>query len=784
MKFSKKFIKATDKLCDFDTPVAAPYFRKKFNIEGKPDKAEITICGLGFYELYINGENITKGPLAPYISNVNDICYYDSYDISDKLSEGENTIGILLGNGMRNPFGGIVWDFEKASFRGPLCTAVCLEAFNDKGETVYELEADESFKTHPSPIIFDDIRMGCQYDARLEIPNWADVDFDDSAWAFAISCKAPSGRAELCKAEPIKYHKEIKPVNITHLDTAYFAYEYTKEVLPAKDLIPDKRSEVKNVYVYDFGEDNAGVTKLKINGKPGQVITIRHMEYLVNGMPTIKNISFPQYEYNNDKYIRYAQKDVYICKGGEEEFLPKFKYDGFRYAFVEGLEPEQATEDALTYLTMGSDIKQRGGFECSCHVLNQLQAMVQRSDLSNFFYFPTDCPQREKNGWTGDAAVSAEQMMLNFDAANSLEIWLDNVRLAQGADGEIPGIVPTDTWGFSQYGPVWDSVSVLLPYSIYRFKGDKKIIRDNAAMMMRHLHFQRKWQDEEGLLNYGLGDWCAPFKKNANEFISPRRFTSSAFVVWVAKIAAKLFDIIGQHAEASYARSLAQELKTNIRKHMIDFDTMTVIGNCQTSQALAMYAGIFNDDEYEEAGRRLMKIIKEDKEINTCGVIGLRFIYHVLADIGEVDTAYKLITSTERGCYGSWIKAGATTMWESFPYEDGRRMNSQNHHFLGDISNFFISDIVGIRPNPNLHDIAEFEIAPHFVSDLDYARAYFESDFGSLKAQWRRENGGIILDVSVPDGMYGYLKLSDSFKSDLEDKVLNGGSYRIKITEV
>ena len=161
MKLSEKFIKANNLLCDMENHVNAPYLRKKFTLDFKPSNAQITICGLGFYELYINGKNITKGALAPYISNTDDICYYDNYDITNLLNKGKNVVGIILGNGFRNPFGGFVWDFEKSAHRGCVCTALYLESTD--GENSFEMEADESFKTHPSPILFDDMRMGYHY---------------------------------------------------------------------------------------------------------------------------------------------------------------------------------------------------------------------------------------------------------------------------------------------------------------------------------------------------------------------------------------------------------------------------------------------------------------------------------------------------------------------------------------------------------------------------------------------------------------------------------------------
>jgi len=520
---------------------------------------------------------------------------------------------------------------------------------------------------------------------------------------------------------------------------------------------------------------------LKINGRPGQVITIRHMEHLINDIPAINSISFNRPGIF-DKYIEYAQKDVFICKGGDECFIPKFKYDGFRYAFVEGLEPKQATEEALTFLVISSDVEECGGFKCSCDILNKLQEMTKRSDISNFYYFPTDCPQREKNGWTADAAVSAEQMLLNFDVANSLEVWLENIRMAQNTDGSIPGIIPTGEWGYHYYGPSWDSVCVMLPYYIYKFKGDKQIIKDNASMMLRYFYYQKGRYTDDGLIDHGLGDWCAPFKREDNTFLSPRKFTSSVVAYDAAIKAAFLFEEIEQKDEANYLRSIAEDLKNNIRNTMIDFDTMTAVGECQTSQAIAMHYGIFNDNEIEQASERLKEIIIKNGYINTCGVIGLRVIYHVLTSVGEYDLAYKLISSDERSCYGSWVKNGATTLFENFPHEDGREINSQNHHFLGDISSWFIQDVVGIKPNPNMTDISEFEVSPHFIKKLDFAKAHFTSGFGKLEVEWKRNAEEIDVKIIVPKGMHGRIKIENGYilKNSTTDKLI-GGIYQFKI---
>ncbi len=757
MKLSEQFIKAGDNLCDFDNHVNAPYIRKKFRIPFKPKKAEITICGLGFYELYINGTNVTKGPLAPYISNTDDVCYYDNYDISDIITDGDNVVGILLGNGFRNCFGGAVWKMNKAPCRAPVTAAICIEA--ECGGERFELEANETFKTHPSPITFDDLRMGCRYDARLEIENWCGKDFDDSSWNFVKQERTPRGEARLCTSNPIIVTQTLLPIAVNHYDSLSFAYENN-----SPDAKPLEGCTRDNVYVFDFGVNAAGVTKLKINGKKGQKIVIRHGEYNHGDEFSVNSISFFQ-GYSPEivsYYTDYNQVDVYICKGGEEEFVPKFKYDGFRYAYVEGLEPEQVKEDTLTYLVMNGDVKARSEFECSDDVLNKLQECTRRSDLANFYYFPTDCPHREKNGWTGDAAVSAEHMLLNLTVENNLKEWMLSIRKAQRTDGALPGIVPTGGWGFDWgNGPAWDNVCVSVPYYIYKYTGNTEVIEENVSLIMRYLCYISSRRDERGLIAVGLGDWVDPFEQEKGYISSPLELTDSVTVYDMAKKAAYLFERINRDNESQYAARLAEELREDIRKNLIDTGTMTAAGNCQTSQALMLAAGIFNVEERKAAERVLIDIIHRDGDINACGMIGLRHIFHVLTAAGESELAYKLITDKGRTGYGYWIENGATALWEDFRDKDNPCPNSKNHHFLGDISSWFIQELAGLKPNPNSDDVCRFEFSPHFISELDYAKASYESRFGKVAVGWQRNGAKIKLDISMPEGIYGTVILPE-----------------------
>ena len=758
MNLSVRFIKANDLICDFDNPIPAPYFRKEFNLSFVPQTAEITICGLGFYELSVNGTDITKGPLAPYISNPDDVCYYDRYDVTPYLLEGENVIGILLGNGMRNGFGGFIWDFELAKSRGPVITAMHFRA--EAADAVLEFEADESFKTHPSPVLWDDLRMGYRYDARLELPHWNEPGFDDSSWTPALRAESPAGIAKLCTADPIVVTQVLKPVSVTHYDALPFAYESSSQSAPA-----DKSTARNNVYVFDFGINTSGVTVLKINGKPGQKVSVRHGEHLVRGSFSINTTIFTGERKNTTKrYYEYNQRDVFICKGGEETFIPKFKYDGFRYAYVEGLEPDQVTEETLTLHEMYSDLKSRGSFSCSDSVLNKLMECGRRSDLTNFHYFPTDCPHREKNGWTGDASMSSEHMLLNLNAATSLKEWLTSVRTAQRMDGALPGIVPTGDWGFEWgNGPAWDSVCVNLPYYIYKFDGDLSVITENEPTILRYLNYIMSRRDERGLIAVGLGDWMDPFEKENGCIASPLEFTDSAMVHDIAAKAAHLFRAVKMDYAADFAANVAKEVKQAIRTHLIDFETMTVAGDCQTSQAVALETGLFQPEELPAARKRLVEIVHRDQDENHCGMIGLRYIFHALTNAGESDLAYQVMTARNRTGYGRWVEEGATTLYESFQ-DPQQIVDSRNHHFLGDITSWMIQEVAGIKPNPTVSDIYSCEISPSFIGALTHAEASYSSSSGEIRCQWERSDAGIVLTVQIPEQIHGTIQIRDGYR--------------------
>ncbi len=747
MNFPKNFIKATN---DFNTRqkfVAAPYFRKVFTVDSAAD-AQIKIAACGFYKLFINGEDITKGALAPYISNPDDIVYYDSYTV--KLNSGKNVIGVMLGNGFVNNLAGWVWDFDKAHFRSAPHFALQLVC----GDLV--IDADESFKTAPSPIVFDDYRFGEHYDARLEQEGWNTVDFDDSSWNSAITVPTPRGEIRLCEAEPIAVTKQLKPVSITKLDDGY---------------------------LYDFGQNCAGVCRLTVKGEKGQRIELRHGELLVDGKLDIKNLWFP---YNAggvywDFDQKYVHNDIYTCKGdGLETYTPSFTYHGFQYVVVTGITEQQATPELLTYLVMHSDVKSCGSFTTSDKTLTALQEMTVRSNLANLYYFVTDCPQREKNGWTADTSLSAEQMLLKFDTSKSFREWMRNVCKAQNTIGAMPGIVPTSGWGYDKYnGPAWDGALAVVPYFCYKYRGDKQIIRESAPAILKYIHYLTTRNDQNGLIAFGLGDWCHVGDRYTKPK-APLIVTDTLMAIDIADKAAVLFDAVDMKPQADFARAVAQQYRNAFRANLIDFDTMTVEGSCQSSQAMAIYYNIFTENEKQKAFSRLLKLIKDFDDHMDIGVLGARVIFYVLSDCGYADLALKMIARPDFPSYGYIVELGYNTLWEKFTREP---TDSLNHHFWGDITAWFVKTLVGIDYNPDATNLNRVDIKPHIVDALNDAAAHYDSSVGKIECSWVKKGENVILNVKVPDGMKGIISPKNNYyfaDGDIQKPLANGTYILVK----
>ena len=741
MLSKEMFISASKEYNTFEKNVPAYYFRKSyFSPQTERVKISIAVCGL--YQLYFNGKCITKGFLAPYISNTDDFIYYDEYEVM--LDEGENVFGVILGNGFQNNPGGHIWDFDKSAFRSAPMFALTVENDND-----LLLSSIDGFKIKDSPIRSDDYRFGESYDANYEIEGWCDKAFDDSDWTPALCVTAPKGELRMADIAPIVKQKEILPI-------AIFSCE-------------------DGSYIYDFGECNAGVCRLRINGTKAQKIEMRHADSLIDGDLNLAQVWFVRETWDRDKDI--VHRDTYICAGnGTEEYQPVFTYHGFRYVKVSGITQQQATKDLLTFCVYHTDLHKLGGFSCSDEVAAKLYEVTMRSILANFHHFPTDCPQREKNGWTADAALSCETALLNFDPERNYREWMRNICKAQREDGALPGIVPTSGWGFEWgNGPAWDCVLARLPYYTYIYRGKSDMIRDSVQAYLSYLHYLRSRTDENGLLCIGLGDWC---HVGGIQPKAPLILTDSIMAMSIAEKIAFMLDVIERHEEAAFARNEAQHYKKSIRENLIDYDTMIAQGSCQSSQAMCLYYGIFCETEKKAAFEKLLEMIHAMDDHIDVGVLGGRVIFHVLSEFRYSDLAYYMITRDDYPSYGNWLKRGATTLWEDF-FPD--KASSMNHHFWGDICAWFVKRIVGLQLNPDKHNINTLKIKPAFIRKLDHASAYHDLPSGRISVSWKREDQHILLEVSIPKNVDAAAELDSAycFEDGTQYKSVSSGTYKI-----
>lgn len=724
--------------------VPQPMFRRVFEVKPELASATLIIGSLGYYEVHINGEDITKGEMAPYRSNPDHYVYFDRYEIGMMLKEGKNVLAALLGNGIQNSIVS-TWDFVKLPWRSAPQLSFSLELTYEDG-TVETVVSDEQTVADKSAIIFNDFHHGEYYDARLEQEGWDTVDFDDSGWKASIPMPEPRGQARLCEVEPIVVRGELKPVSITECDGGY---------------------------IYDFGENNAGLCRLKINGTEGQKLVMVHFETLVDGKPYYNNIRF-------SPEVRF-QENEYTCSGkGTEVHVPRFTYYGFRYVYVTGITAEQATEDLLTYLLVSSDIKQIGSFVCSDEVANRIQEATVRSDISNFHYFPTDCPQREKNGWTADASLSAEQALLNLTPEKSYREWLRNIYKAMKDNGQLPGIIPTGTWGYTWgNGPAWDNVIANLPYYTYVYRGDRGMLEDLAVPMMRYLTYLYSRLDERDLLAIGLGDWCQPNRPESG-YATPKVVTDSVMALDIARKASFFYDVLALPAQKQFADTLAARITAAFRTHLMDHDALTVEGDTQTGQAIALYYGLFTEKEKAGALKHLIELIDAADGHMDTGVIGGRVIFRLLAENGYADLAYNMIVRPDFPSYGNWIKRGATTLFEAFQPEGGRIL-SLNHHFWGDVSAWFYRYPGGIRFNPTGRDLQSLDIAPCFIDKLDHVKASHCAPDGEIMTEWTRHGNEIELKIGIPEVMRGNIILPEgyTFADGTSTAPLKAGTYTV-----
>ncbi|MEA3366149.1 MAG: family 78 glycoside hydrolase catalytic domain, partial [Candidatus Hydrogenedentes bacterium] len=469
------------------------------------------------------------------------------------------------------------------------------------------------------------------------------------------------------------------------------------------------------------------------SGPAGTKITLKYRELLKDDGTL---------DHRNAVYVFSGdfQTDTYILKGEETEvWSPRFVYHGYRYVQVEGL-PNPPTEDTLRAQVVHTDFETAGEFECSNTLLNRIQQNARWSYVGNYMGYPTDCPHREKNGWTGDAHLAAEMGLMNFHTGAAYTKWLDDFADEQNEAGEYAAIIPTCGWGYG-IGPSWDCAYVLIPWHVYQYCGDTRILETHYDNLKRYVDFLGTKADNY-MVDYGLGDWCPPLGGSGSHK-SPRMLTSTAYYYKDAELLARMANVLGKPEDAAKYSALADNIKQAFNERLYDAETGLYAGDTQTSQACALYQGLATDRD-KVFGQLLTQIEAADGHLD-CGILGTKYLMRVLSDFGRTDVAYGIAAKTTFPSWGHWIEQGATTLWERW---DGGE--SHYHIMFGDVSAWFYAALAGIAPDAEAPGFKRIIMHPRPVPGLTWARAWHDSPYGRIASHWQWENGQYRHEIEVP----------------------------------
>jgi alpha-L-rhamnosidase len=694
----------------------APYFRNVFDLGKKVKSARAYIAVAGLYELYINGQKIGNHRLDPMYTRFDRRTLYVTYDVTPQLQQGKNAVGVLLGNGWYNMQSTAVWDFHKAPWRNRPAFCLDLRVTYDDG-TVQTITSDRSWKASSSPIIFNSIYTAEHYDARLEQPGWNTVDFKEGRnWRNTIIRPAPSANIVSQAMQPIRAIETIPVVDMKKFDD--------------------------HTYLFNIGRNIAGVSKITVSGEAGTIIRLKHAEKLgKDGHVDQSNIDI---HYRPTDDTDPFQTDIFILSGkGEETFMPRFNYKGFQYVEVTSDKPITLKKESLTAYFMHSDVAPVGTINSSNTTLNKIWAATNVSYLSNFFGYPTDCPQREKNGWTGDAHIASETGLYGFDGITIYEKWMADHRDEQQPNGVLSSIIPSNGWGYEWgNGPDWTSTVAIIPWNLYQFYGDSKTLNDNYDAIKRYVnHIDELYP--AGLTTWGLGDWV-PVKSK-----SPVEFVSSIYYYTDANILAKAAKLFGRTEDEAKYSAIASKIKDAINAKYLNTSTGIYDKGYQTELSMPLYWGIVPDELKSKVAANLAERVKQDNNHLDAGILGAKAILGALSDNGYTEVAYAIASQETFPSWGWWIKNGATSLyenWDVFAKSD----LSLNHIMFGEIGAWYYKGIGGIKIDPNSPGFKNVLLTPAFISTLDHFEAEHTGPYGKIISNWKRKGKSVQYHVVIP----------------------------------
>ncbi len=693
----------------------AAYFRRTFSMRKSVASARAYIAAAGLYELSINGNAIGDHRLDPMYTRFDRRTLYVTYDVTAQLRMGYNAVGVLLGNGWYNHQSTAVWDFHKAVWRARPAFCMDLRITFTDGSTE-TISTGKEWKTALGPVIFNSIYTAEHQDARLAIPGWNTAVYVDTSWKHVVYRSAPSANITAQAMHPVRNCEEI----------------------PAKSVA---RFSDTN-YVFDIGRNIAGVSRLTVTGARGTVIQLKHAERLYpNGHADLSNIDV---HYRPTDGLDPFQTDVYILDGnGTETFMPHFNYKGFQYIEVSANAPISLTKESLTAFFMHSDVPATGRVSSSNPVIDKIWSAANNSYLSNLFGYPTDCPQREKNGWTGDAQIAIETGLYGFDGITVYEKWLADHRDEQQPNGVLPSIIPTSGWGYEWgNGPDWTSTIAIIPWNLYLFYGDTKPLSDCYENIKRYVdHIDEI--SPSGLTAWGLGDWV-PVKS-----LTPVELTSTCYYYADAVILSKAARILGHAKDHTRYAALAAKIRHAFNDKYLNREMGIYGTGVQTALSTPLYWGLVPEDVRPRVAANLAARVEADSFHLDVGLLGQKAILNALSENGHADAAYRIASQTAYPSWGWWIMNGATTLYENWKI-DAQNDISLNHIMFGEIGAWLYKGLGGITPDESQPGFRNVILAPKFVEGLDRFEAAHRGPRGTIVSSWSRTGMSIAYTVTVP----------------------------------
>lgn len=689
--------------------------RREFTVRPKLSRALVHVCGLGCYEMSVNGAKVGAALFPPGWTKYDKTCLYETYDVTRLLKPGANAVGLLLGNGMYNVVAGRYTKFT-GTF-GPLKAIAQLRLEYADGSTEF-IGTDGSWRTHAGPITFSCVYGGEDFDARLEPEGWNRPGADVNDWASALEVEGPGGllKGFSCDAPAIGTFEVLKPID-------------------AKELKP-------GVTVYDLGQNASLMPRLKVRGAAGDVVRIKPAE-LVKADGSLDRGSCG----GGESYWQYT-----LAGKGPETWFPKFFYHGCRYLEVErrGAKTGQwPVIESIEGVVVHSRAEPVGEFECSNQLFNRVHRLVRWAQRSNMMSVMTDCPHREKLGWLEEDHLNGPSLRYNFDLARLFTKMMNDMADSQLDNGLVPDIAPEYVQfnGGFRDSPEWGSALLLVAWQQYEFTGDLDLLRRYYEGMKRYVAYLGS-RSQEHIVSHGLGDWydIGPKPPGVAQ-LTPVPLTATAFYYYDTWVLAQTARLLGKSDDARQFGQLAAEIKVAFNHKFYHPATAQYATGSQCANAIALVMDLAPAADRAKILDQIVADVRQRGNALTAGDVGYRYLLRALADGDRSDVIFDINNQSEKPGYGFQLKQGATSLTEAW---DAGRGSSQNHFMLGQIIEWFYHDLAGIRGDPAGPGFKKIIIKPAVVGDLAFVRASYNSIHGPIKSEWRREGNALTLKVTIP----------------------------------